>query len=254
MLKISVITGVYNNCETIRQTLDSVLSQSHPMVEYIVIDGGSTDGTLEILNLYKSKLDVFISEPDSGIYDALNKGIINCTGDIIGFLHSDDLYENSFILEKIANAFDSLGVDAVYGDLVYVQRDEITRVVRHWKSCAFDDQLLSKGWMPAHPTLYVRRLAYERLGVFNTSYRIAADYDLILRFFGKGKLVSKYIPEVLVRMRAGGVSNNSIKNIVKKSLEDIAILRRNQIGGLLVLVKKNLLKLRQFMLEKPSAR
>jgi len=217
------------------------------MVEYIVIDGRSTDGTLQLLESYSSKLDVLISEPDEGIYDALNKGILNSTGDIVGFLHADDLFESSDVLEKIANAFDNPGVEAVYGDLVYVRKNDTSKIVRYWKSCAFNEKLLHKGWMPPHPALYIKRSVFERLGMFNTSYLIAADYDLVLRFFGKGKLFSSHIPQVLVRMRNGGISNKSLKTIFKKSLEDHSIIRRNQIGGILTLISKNLLKLRQLI-------
>ena len=217
------------------------------MVEYIVIDGCSTDGTLQLLESYSSKLDVLISEPDEGIYDALNKGILNSTGDIIGFLHADDLFESSDILEKIANGFDIPGVEAVYGDLAYVRKNDTSKIIRYWKSCAFNEKLLHKGWMPPHPTLYIKRSVYERLGMFNTSYLIAADYDLVLRFFGIGKLFSSHIPQVLVRMRNGGISNKSLKTIIKKSLEDLSILRRNKIGGILALISKNLLKLRQLI-------
>lgn len=247
MLKISVITASYNNGKTVQQTFDSVLSQTYPMVEYIVIDGCSTDGTLQILESYRSQLDVLISEPDDGIYDALNKGILHSSGDIVGFLHADDLFESRDTLENIANAFDIPGVEAVYGDLVYVRKNDTSKIVRYWKSCAFNEKLLYKGWMPPHPTLYLKRSVYERLGMFNTQYRIAADYDLILRFFGEGKLFSAYIPKVLVRMRNGGVSNKSIKTIIKKSLEDISVLRRNKIGGLLILISKNLFKLKQLI-------
>lgn len=247
MLKISVITAVYNNCETIRQTLDSVLSQNYPMVEYIVIDGSSTDGTLQVLESYKLKIDVLISEPDGGIYHALNKGILHSSGDIVGFLHADDIFEGSDVLEKIASAFNAAGVEAVYGDLVYVKRNNTSKILRYWKSCLFNDQLLVQGWMPPHPTLYVKRSVYHRLGMFNTMYRIAADYDLVLRFFGKGKLQSAYLPQVLVRMRNGGISNKSIKTIFKKSIEDISALKRNQIGGIFILFRKNLLKLEQFI-------
>ncbi len=230
-----------------RNTLNSVLSQSHPVVEYVVIDGGSTDGTLKILEEYKSKFDVYISEPDRGIYDALNKGILHSTGDIIGFLHADDIFDNVDVLSKIAKSFENSKIEAVFGDLVYVQKDDTSKILRYWKSCSFEEKYLYKGWMPPHPTLYIKRSVYKRLGVFNTSYFIAADYDLVLRFFGKGKLVSSYIPQVLVRMGYGGVSNKSIKNIIKKSFEDYTILRRNQVGGFLTLMNKNLTKLKQLI-------
>jgi glycosyltransferase len=216
------------------------------MVEYVVIDGGSSDGTLQLLQSYNSKIDVLISEPDEGIYDALNKGILHSTGDIVGFLHADDFFNSSDALEKIANAFDAPEVEAAYGDLSYVQRNNVSKIVRYWKSATFSEKLLLQGWMPPHPTLYIKRSVYERLGMFNTAYLIAADYDLILRFFGKGKLFSVYIPQVLVCMRIGGISNKSLKTIIKKSLEDLSALKKNQIGGVLTLIIKNLLKLKQF--------
>lgn len=245
-LKISVITAVYNRHQTVGQALDSVLSQSHPAVESIVIDGASTDGTLAVLEPYRSLFGVLISERDQGIYDALNKGIKHATGDVIGFLHADDVFENSEVLAKVAAAFRDPTIDAVYGDLVYVRHDDIRQVIRYWKSGNYDDAALSRGWMPPHPTFYVRRSVYERLGGFDTRYRIAADYDTVLRFLAVGKIRAAYIPEVLVRMRAGGISNRSLKTIVRKSLEDMDVLRRNKVGGFRTLAWKNLSKLGQF--------
>ncbi|HAL39449.1 MAG TPA: glycosyl transferase [Polaromonas sp.] len=245
-MKISVITAVYNRHQTVGQALDSVLSQSHPAVESIVIDGASTDGTLAVLEPYRSLFGVLISERDQGIYDALNKGIKHATGDVIGFLHADDVFENSEVLAKVAAAFRDPTIDAVYGDLVYVRHDDIRQVIRYWKSGNYDDAALSRGWMPPHPTFYVRRSVYERLGGFDTRYRIAADYDTVLRFLAVGKIRAAYIPEVLVRMRAGGISNRSLKTIVRKSLEDMDVLRRNKVGGFRTLAWKNLSKLGQF--------
>ena len=246
MLKISVVTAVYNRRQTIGGAIDSVLCQSYAGVESIVIDGASTDGTLTVLGPYRSRLGVFISEPDQGIYDALNKGINHATGDVIGFLHADDVFENNEVLAKIAKAFQDPTVEAVYGDLVYVRHDDIGQVIRYWKSGHFDKVALSRGWMPPHPTFYVRRSVYERLGGFDTRYRIAADYDTVLRFLAVGKIHTFYIPEVLVRMRAGGISNRSLKTIARKSLEDIEVLRRNQVGGVWTLLQKNLGKVSQF--------
>ena len=241
-----MITVVFNRQHTVGQALDSVLTQSYPAVESIVIDGASTDGSLAVLEAYRSRLGVLISEPDQGIYDALNKGIKHSTGVVVGFLHADDVFENSEVLAKVAAAFEDLSIDAVYGDLVYVQHGDISQVIRYWQSGLYDDDALTRGWMPPHPTFYVRRSVYERLGVFDTRYRIAADYDTVLRFLAVGKIRAVYIPKVLVRMRAGGISNRSLKTITRKSMEDIAVLRRNGVGGVLTLLRKNIRKVSQF--------
>lgn len=246
MIKISVVTAVYNREKTVGQALGSVLAQSYPAVESVVIDGASTDGTLAVLEVYRPRLGALISERDKGIYDALNKGIKNATGDVVGFLHADDIFENSEVLAKVAAAFQDPSIDAVYGDLVYVQQDDIGQVIRYWKSGSFDYAGLSRGWMPPHPTFYVRRLVYERFGNFDTSYRVSADYDTILRFLAVERLRVKYIPEVLVRMRVGGVSNRSLKSIFLKSIEDLRVLRRNKVGGIIALFLKNSRKVSQF--------
>ncbi len=245
-VKISVITAIFNNRDTVAQALDSVLAQSHPAVELIVIDGGSTDGTLEVLQGYADRLAVLVSERDHGIYDALNKGIARASGDAVGFLHSDDLFADATVLARIAAAFTDPGVDAVYGDLLYVRKNDPTKVVRTWRAGAFSHSRLAHGWMPPHPTLYVRRAVYHRLGGFDTRYRIAADYDCVLRLLGKGGIRTTYIPEVLVRMRVGGASNRSLKNILQKSREDYRALRASGVGGLGTLAWKNLSKLPQF--------
>jgi glycosyltransferase len=187
-----------------------------------------------------------ISEPDRGVYDALNKGIRHATGEVVGFLHSDDIFEDSEVLAKMAQAFADPAVDAVYGDLVYVRHDDIRRVVRYWRSGRYDRAALSRGWMPPHPTFYVRRTVYLQLGGFDTRYRIAADYDSILRLLSVGKIRVAYIPEVLVRMRVGGMSNRSLRAIIRKSTEDLRALQRNGVGGYWSLLQKNLSKLSQF--------
>ena len=247
-MKISVITAVYNCEKTIGDTINSILAQSYPNVESVVIDGLSTDGTLGVLELYRSRLGAFISERDNGIYDALNKGISYASGDVIGFLHADDVFENRDVLSKIAAIFTDADIYAVYGDLVYVKNEDVSQVIRYWKSGNYDKITLARGWMPPHPTFYVRRSVYEQLGGFDTRYRIAADYDTVLRFLAVAKIRTAYIPEVLVRMRAGGISNRNLKNIIRKSLEDIDILRRNGVGGLFTLLQKNFRKLSQFWL------
>lgn len=245
-MKISIITAVYNNRETIAGALDSALAQTGADFELIVIDGGSTDGTLAMLNRYADRLAVLVSEPDKGIYDALNKGIHRAGGDVVGFLHSDDLFTNNLVLKRVAEMFADAQVEAVYGDLLYVRKNNPQEVVRYWRAGAYSRARLGWGWMPPHPTFYVRRSVYERLGLFDTNYRIAADYDCMLRFLGKGGVQVGYIPEVLVKMRVGGTSNRSLKHIMRKSLEDYRALKINKVGGMGALVWKNLSKLPQF--------
>ena len=245
-LKISVVTAVYNGAGTIRDALASVKSQSWPHIEQVVVDGASRDGSAELLHSMRDQFAVFVSERDGGIYDALNKGVSRCTGDVIGFLHADDLLADNMALSRVAAAFVDPAIDAVYGDLVYVQKDDPTKVVRYWRSESFDRSRLAWGWMPPHPTFFMRRSLYERMGGFDTSYRIAADYDHMLRVLSSGIGVA-YIPHVQVRMRVGGASNRSLRNIVLKSAEDYRALRSNEIGGIGALVWKNLSKIPQFV-------
>lgn len=248
-MRISVITAVFNNRGTIAEAIDSVLAQTGANCELVVIDGGSTDGTLEILQGYADRIAVLVSEPDGGIYDALNKGIALSTGEVVGFLHSDDLFADATVLARIAAAFAKADVAAVYGDLLYVRKDNPAQVLRYWRAGEFSRARLGWGWMPPHPTLYVRRAVYAKLGGFDASYRIAADYDLILRILGSGLKVA-YLPEVLVKMRTGGVSNRSLRNILRKSWEDWRALRRNRIGGVGALLWKNLGKVGQFVVRR----
>ena len=247
MIRISVITAVYNNRDTISAALDSALRQAGVNLQLVVIDGGSTDGTLDVLRSYADRLDVLISEPDRGIYDALNKGIQRASGEVVGFLHSDDLFADPGVLSRIGAVFADPAVGAAYGDLVYVRKDNPDQVVRYWRAGVFSGRRLRWGWMPPHPTLYVRRHVYEQHGLFDTSFRIAADYDFILRTLGKAGVGVRYIPEVLVKMRVGGASNRSLRNILRKSGEDLRALRRNGVGGVGALMWKNLSKLPQFL-------
>lgn len=248
-LKISVVTVTYNCAATIADCLASVASQQGVRHEHVVIDGASRDGTRELLEQHRQQLAILVSEPDAGLYDALNKGIARCTGDVVGFLHADDLYAGPQVLAQVAAAFADPRVDAVYGDLQYVSQHDAGQVVRHWRSTPFTRRQLEWGWMPPHPTLYLRRGVYDRLGVFDTRYRIAADYDFILRLFTQPGLKATHLPEVLVKMRVGGASNRSLRNIVRKSVEDWRALRRNGVGalsGVGALLWKNLGKLGQF--------
>ena len=215
MIKVSVITAVYNNKDMIESALLSIQSQTYQNIEHIVIDGVSTDGTLEIVNNYKSKISILISEPDEGIYDALNKGISHATGDIICFLHADDFFAHKNVIAHVVEAFEKYQVNSLYGDLEYVSKDDTTNVVRYWKSGEFHYKKIAKGWMPPHPAFFVKRNVYEKYGTFDTSFAIAADYDFVLRVLGKNRISTAYLPEVLYKMRVGGVSNRSLTNISK---------------------------------------
>ncbi len=225
--KISVITVVRNAADTIEETVRSVLAQKYPAIEHIVVDGASTDATLEILNRYRSKIAKIVSEPDRGIYDAMNKGIMLATGDVIGCLNADDVYEHPHVLDRIAGVFKDQSVEACYGDLVYVDPYDMRAVWRYWKSCDYREGLCDKGWMPAHPTFYVRRQVYERLGGFDLRYPRQADFELTMRFLEIGRVRSVYLPEILVRMRAGGFSNNSIGWVLKGNLESYRACKRH---------------------------
>lgn len=246
-MRISVVTAVFNGRETIAHALESALAQGGADCELVVIDGNSTDGTQEILDRYADRISALVSETDEGIYDALNKGIRTASGDIVGFLHADDMFADASVLSRVARAFSDPEVDAVYGDLLYVDKLDPSKVIRYWRAGEFSRERLGWGWMPPHPTFYVRRSVYERLGGFDTSYRIAADYDCMLRFLGRGELRVAYIPHVLVKMRVGGASNRSLGNIVRKSREDWRALRTNGVGGVGALLWKNLSKLQQFV-------
>jgi len=218
-LKISIITVVYNNAETIKDAIESVLNQTYKNIEYIIVDGGSTDGTVEIVQSYGDKITKFVSEKDNGLYDAMNKGIGLSTGDVVGILNSDDFYKSNDILEIVANEFMSKDIDCLYGDLEYVDDNDTSKVIRYWKSKPFKDGLFQKGWHPAHPTFFVKRVCYEKYGVFNLDFKIAADYELMLRFLERHWLKSSYIPKTFVKMRVGGKSNRSLSNIIRANLE-----------------------------------
>lgn len=246
-LKISVITVTWNCVDTVGHCLDSFTGQTHLNKEHVAIDGASRDGTVELLESRRNGLAVLVSEPDKGIYDALNKGIAQATGDVVGFLHADDVYASPDVLERVAELFAAdPTLCAVYGDLQYVKQADLSQVVRHWKSAAFSRRKLAWGWMPPHPTLYVRREWYERIGGFDSRYRIAADYFSILSLFSQPGFKAVYLPHVMVKMRLGGASNRSLRNLIRKSREDYDALRRSGVGGIGALAWKNVSKLGQF--------
>lgn len=220
MSKISIITVTYNSAKTLEQTIHSVLLQDHPDIEYIIVDGASTDGTLEIIRKYRHKIDHFISEKDDGLYYAINKGIALATGDIIGILHADDFYIDDHVLSKVNTVFSKTGADAVYADLYYVDSNNTDKIIRKWKSGSYTDGKFLWGWMPPHPAFFVKKEVYQKYGMFNTSLRSAADYELMLRFIHKNKIKLAYLPEFIVKMRTGGQSNASMKNRAKANMED----------------------------------
>lgn len=252
-MKISVITAVYNRANTIGSAIESVRAQSHPDVEHIIQDGGSRDGTLDIVRAAADGEIDLVSEADGGIYDAINRGIARAKGDVIGLMHSDDFFASPEVLAKVANAFTDPLVDGVYGDLEYVRADDIGKVVRYWRAGSFRNARLRFGWMPPHPTLYLRREVFARFGSYDTSFRIAADYDAMLRYLSGGQVKIAYIPEVMVRMRLGGESNRSFERVWLKSREDYRAIRKNGIGGLGTLAAKNLRKLNQFFTKDATA-
>ena len=285
MMKVSIITATYNCEESVADAIDSVLSQTYENIEYVIVDGASSDRTIEIIKEKTAGVEQlqFVSEPDTGIYDALNKGIAMATGEVIAFLHADDIYASSCVITDVVNVFlstnltnetnclsknesstelqshqdglpntehrtpNTVSIDSVYGDLEYVKKDDVSKVIRYWQSGDCTEKKLKSGWMPPHPTFFVRREVYEKYGVFDTDLRIAADYDFMMRVLYKHKISTAYLPEVLIKMRLGGESNRSLKNIIRKSKEDLQAMKNNDMGGLFALLLKNLSKIKQFV-------
>lgn len=218
-MKISIITATYNSAATVRDTLKCIAEQTHPNVEHIIVDGVSRDNTLEIVKEFPHVFRV-VSGKDNGIYDAMNKGVQLATGEVIGILNSDDFYTGNDVLARVAAAFADSSVDAVYGDLQYVRQQDVNVIVRTWKAGKYKRDHFYFGWMPPHPTFFVRSDLYRKAGLFNTSLRSAADYELMLRMIVKHKANVQYIPEVLVKMRDGGMSNASLGNRLRANRED----------------------------------
>lgn len=226
-MKISIITVVYNGDKTIRDTIDSVLNQTYPDVEYIVVDGKSTDSTLEIVESYGSRIGRILSEPDRGIYDAMNKGIKIATGDVIGLLNADDVYASSDVLTQVAQKFAETEADGIYGDLVYVDQEDLGKVRRTWKAGQYRTGDFLRGWMPPHPTFFLARDFYKNYGYFRLDMGSAADYELMLRMIHKNEAKLSYIQKTLVRMRVGGVSNLTLKNRWIANRNDLAAWKVN---------------------------
>jgi len=250
-MKISIITVVLNNKSYVEDCINSVLNQKYNNVEYIIVDGGSTDGTIDIIKKHAKSIQIWISEPDQGIYDAMNKGIKIASGDVIGFLNADDVYYDSDVLVNIASVMKNSHTDACYSDLVYVDKNNLNKVVRYWRSCEFQTGFFRKGWVPAHPTFFARKSIYDQYGTFDLSYKLAADFELMARFLERHKIRVKYIPMVSVKMRVGGTTNKSLTNIVKQNLEIFRAFKKNNIKIFypLFLTNKFINRVHQFYLK-----
>ncbi len=228
-MKISIITSVYNSINTIESCIQSILSQDYNNIEYIIIDGVSNDGTLDIINKYKNRISLIVSEPDKGIYDALNKGYQLASGEYIGLLHSDDYFSDSNVITRLVANLKSNHTDAIYADLDYVTNTNPPKVFRKWKTGTYKVNSFQYGWMLPHPTFYVKKEIYEKYGYFNTNLKSAADYELMLRLIHKHKISLSYLPETIVKMRVGGQSNRSLLNRLKANLEDRKAWEINQL-------------------------
>ena len=227
-MKISLITVCYNSGKTIEDTFKSVQSQSYKDIEYIVIDGGSKDNTLELINQYKEIIDYTVSEKDNGLYDAMNKGIEKATGDVIGFLNSDDLFCDDMAVEKVMNVFnENSKIDSVYADIYYVDQNNTDKIVRKW--ITGKQKTFKKGWHPAHPTLYIKKKVYNQYGGFNLKFKLASDFEIMLRFIEKYKISTIYLPEPLIKMRLGGETNKSVENIFRQNKECIKAFKDNDL-------------------------
>ncbi|MFY0650400.1 MAG: glycosyltransferase [Cyclobacteriaceae bacterium] len=247
---VSVITVCKDSGKTIDDTIKSVKSQTHKEIEHIFCDGGSQDNTVDIIQSHYGEDSILLNGPDKGIYDAINKGIKHCTGEIVAILNSDDFYASDQVIENVVNAFEN-GTEAAYGDLVYIKPENTSKIVRYWKTGTIDQKKFQRGWTIPHPALFIRKSVYDKYGLYNDSYKIAGDYDLILRLFYTHKISSNYIPKILVKMRTGGASNGSLPKKLAVHREDVLAWKNNGLkGNSLILWLKPLRKLGQYMFHK----
>ncbi len=246
-MKVSIITVTFNSEKYLEQTILSLLEQTYKNIEYIVIDGKSTDNTMSIIKKYENRIDKIISEKDNGMFDALNKGMAIATGDIIGVLHSDDIFNSPDVIESVVRAFEENKVDTLYGDLEYVYPEDINKLYRIWKSKTFKRSNFHWGWMPAHTTFYFKRSLLEKYGNYETHYFSSADYEFMSRYLYKFKLSSFYLPKLIVRMRRGGLSNNNIYKRLRANRRDYLAMKVNGVPfAFIVSILKPLSKLHQY--------
>lgn len=245
MIKVSIITACYNRVSTIREAIESVLLQDYPNIEYIIVDGASTDGSLLVIDEYKDRIDRIISESDNGMYEAINKGIRLATGDIIGLVHSDDTLWDNHVVRDIAGQFEQSAVDAIYGDGAFVDPKETNKIKRNWKGGKFSRLKVKLGWLPLHPTCYMRREVMMQNGLYDESYKIAADTELLIRYFLNERIKVSYYPRRIIRMRLGGLSTDrdTRKQMWK---EDVRLYREHGFWGIPTKLMKMMWKIPQF--------
>ncbi|MBC7938045.1 MAG: glycosyltransferase [Rhizobacter sp.] len=247
-LKVSIITVTFNSAQYLQDCINSVRSQTYPHIEYIIVDGKSTDHTMGIVRKNDEAVDYWISETDKGMYDAINKGMAVATGDIIGILNSDDVLDNEKVISTIVNCFEKEGVDSIYGDLEFVDRNDVNKIMRIWKGQPFKRSRFNYGWMPAHPTFYIKRSLVEKYGAYESHYFTAADYEFMSRYLYLHKISSFYLPELLVRMRMGGQSNVNLKQRIRANRRDYLAMKKNKIPfAFFVSILKPLIKVHQFV-------
>ena len=243
-MKVSIITVVYNRADVIRDTIESVLGQTYKNIEYIIIDGASTDSTMDVVNEYKDKISKIISEPDRGLYDAINKGIKEATGDVIGLIHSDDFYLDNLVIQRVVDTFKKENKHMLFADLLYIKGDNKDKVLRYYSTKNFTVKKLKYGFMPPHPTLFVKKEVYEKYGLYKIDYKIAADYEMFVRLLLVNKLSFSYIHLPIVKMRVGGVSSGGIRRKIECNIEVLRAIRSNGLkANHLVLLKKYPIKI-----------
>ncbi len=247
IMKVSIITVTYNSGKYLADCIESVIKQQYNDIEHIIVDGKSTDNTVAVIKQYESHITKWISETDRGMYDAINKGMLMATGDVIGILNSDDILDSDDVISCIVNAFKEQGVDTVYGDLEYVDPDDTDRVFRIWKGRPFKRYRFRYGWMPAHPTFYIKRSLIDRCGFYENHYFTAADYEFMARYLYKNRVSAYYLPKLIVRMRIGGQSNKNFRQRFRANRRDYLAMRKNKIPfAFFVSILKPLIKLNQF--------
>lgn len=247
-MKVSIITIAYNAEDTIEDTIKSVIAQNYTDLEYVIVDGASKDGTMEIVNRYKDQISIIHSEPDRGIYDAMNKGVGLANGEIIGILNADDIYADENVVTAIVQKFQETNAEGVYADLVYVNRENTDQVTRTWISGEYKEGKFKKGWMPPHPTFFLKKECYDKYGTYTLKLRSAADYELMLRMIHKNKIKVAYLNKIITKMRVGGTSNVSLKNRLKANREDREAWRMNGLKpGTFTVIRKPLSKITQFL-------
>ncbi|AUD03960.1 glycosyltransferase family 2 protein [Spirosoma pollinicola] len=252
-MKVSIITVVYNGSEFIRDCIESILNQTYANIEYIIVDGQSTDGTVDIVKSYGTKVARFISEPDKGLYDAMNKGIQMATGDVIGLLNADDFYRHDLVIENMVATFEKTESDAVYGDMLYVDRLDTKKLKRYWRSGWYSENAFLWGWMPGHLSFFAKRWLYDAYGLFRLDMKSAADYELMLRFIHKNKARLAYMNEVTIVMRAGGISNSSVQNRLRANREDQLAWQFNDVKPyFFTFWLKPLRKIKQYISKPPA--